>query len=101
MTQRRDAVRCVLHQPVLDGGYAVAQLVGVAGFLHGKLREVADAVGDQLAAFHRVELPLLIEEVVHIHTSQLGDALLLRHLVVEFVNQLVGVNGSTAACHKC
>ena len=52
-------------------------------------------------AFCRIQLPLLVEELVHKHTLQLGDTLLLRHLTVQFVNLLVDVNSSIASRQKC
>ena len=75
MTQCGYAVGRVVHQPVLDSCHAVAQHIGVAGLLHGKLREMSDAVRYQFTALGRVELPLFVEQFVHIHTLELGDAL--------------------------
>ena len=101
MAEGRDAVGCVVHQPVLYGSHAVAQHIRVSGLLHGELREVADAVGNQLAALGCVQLSLFVEEVVHVHTSQLGDTFFLRHLAVEFIDLLLQVGGGAAACHQC
>ena len=102
MQQRRNTIRGVLHEPFLDGCRAVAQVVGVTGLLHAELREVAYAVGNQLTAFDCVQMPLVVEQLVHVHTAQLGNALLLRHLVVELVNLLVYVcGGGSTASHKC
>ena len=99
--QGRNTVWCILHQPVLNGGHTVAQFIGVTRFLTGILREVADTVGYQLTAFHRVQPPLVVEELVHIHAPQLGDTFLLRHLVVQFVYLLFCVYGGTTACQQC
>ena len=101
MTKGRDAVRRVVHQPVLNGCHAVAQHIRVSGLLHGELREVADAVGNQLAALGCVQLSLFIEELVHVHASQLSDTFFLRHLAVEFINLLFQIRGGAAACHQC
>ena len=101
MQQRGDAVGGVVHEPVLYGGSAVTQLVRVSGLLHAELREVSDAVGNQLAALGRVEFPLLIKEVIHVHTLQLGNALLLRHPVVEFIHFLFHVCCCATTCQQC
>ena len=101
MEERRDAVGRVVHQPVLDGGSAVAQHVRVAGLLHGELREVADAVGYQLAALRRVESAVLTEEFVHIHTLELGDTLFLRHLGIQLIYLLFDVDSRATTGHQC
>ena len=56
------------------------------------------AVGYQLATLCGVQMAGLVEEFVHIHTAQLGNTLLLRHAIVEFVNALfqVGAGGCAA-----
>ena len=94
----RNTVGRVLYQPLLHGCRTVAQLVGVSGLLHTELREVSDAVGNQFAALRLVQLPLLVEQFIHIHTPQLGNALFLRHLVVEFINLLLHIRCSAASC---
>ena len=60
---------------------------------------MSDTIGNQFATLRRVKLSLFIEEFVHIHTLQLGDALLLRHLGIEFIHLLLDVYCSIAACH--
>ena len=90
----------MVHQPILDGSHTVAQHIGIHGFLTGKLREMTDAVRNQLSALRGVKLSLLIEEVVHIHTSQLSNSLLLRHLVVEFVNLLFYFRGFSSTTYQ-
>ena len=100
MQKGGDAVRGIVDEPVLDGGSTVAQQVGVAGLLHTELREVANTIGDQFAAFGSIQLSLVAEEVVHIHALQLGDALFLRHLAVEFIHLLLDIHSGVAACQQ-
>ena len=88
MQQCRDAVGRMSNNPLLHGSRPVTNLIGVTGLLHGKLREVANAVRYQLVALGGVEPSLLVEEHVHIHTSQLGDTLLLGHPLIEFIHLL-------------
>ena len=101
----RYAAGRIVDEPVLQGCHTVAQLVGLARYLTAILREVADAVGDDFAAFRRVQLSLLVEELVHVHTPQLGDALLLRHLRIELVHLLLqshvgcGITSRQQCCH--
>ena len=92
MEEGGDAVGGVVLQPVLHGHHHIADGVRIAWFLEGKLREVADAIGNQFATFRGVELSLFIEEFVHIHALQLGDALFLRHLGVELINLLFHIH---------
>ena len=88
----------MVYQPVLNGCRMIAQFIGVSRLLQTELREVSDTEGNQFTALRRVQFPLLVEQVVHIHTLQLGDALFLWHLVVEFVNLLLQIGGSTTSC---
>ena len=92
MQEGRNAIRRVVHQPVLNGNRPVAKHIGVARLLHAELREVAYAVGYQLTALGCVEFSVFVEEFVHIHAPKLGDALFLRHLVVEFVDLLFHIS---------
>ena len=85
MEESRNAVGCVVHQPVLESSHHVAHAVRIARFLEGILREMTNAVGYQLTALCGVQLSLLVEELFHIHTLQLSDALLLGHLLIECV----------------
>ena len=98
--QGRNTIGRMIHQPFLDGRYTVAQHIGIHGFLTGKLREMTDAVRNQLSALRGIKLSLLIEEVVHIHTSQLSNALLLRHPVVEIVNLLFYFRGFSSTTYQ-
>ena len=81
----RYAVGGVVDKPVLDCSHTVAKHVGVGGLLACILREMANAVGNELSALHGVQLSFLVEQLVHVCASQLCDTLLLRHLVVEGV----------------
>ncbi len=90
----------VVHQPVLDGGNAVTQYIGIQRSLAGILREMANAVGNQLAALVGVKMSLRIEELIHIGTAQLCDALLLRHLLIESIHLLVYGQLMLATCHS-
>ena len=101
MEEGRNTVGGIMHQPVLHSHHLVADVIGVARLLESKLREVSDTIGNQFTTFHRVEIASLVEEVVHIHTPQLGDALFLRHLLVEFIYLLFHVRGSRATSQKC
>ena len=101
MEEGWNTVGGIVHQPVLHSHHLVADVVRVARLLQGKLREVSDTVGNQFATFRRVEIASLIEEVVHIHTPQLCDALFLRHLLVEFVDPLFQIGSSRASGQKC
>ena len=100
MQEGRNSIRRVVYQPVLNCHSTVAQLVGVSGLLHTELREMSDAVGNQFLAFCLVQFSLLVEQIIHIHTPQLGDALFLRHLAIEFVNLLLHIWGSTTSDQK-
>ena len=62
---------------------------------------MSDAVGNQFTTLGRIQLALFIEEIVHIHTLQLGDTLFLRHLVVEFVDLLLYICCRVTSCHNC
>ena len=53
---------------------------------------MADTIGYQLAALIGVQTSLLVEEVVHIHATQLSDTLLLRHALIKFVNCLFHIH---------
>lgn len=61
---------------------------------------MADAVGYQFPASGGVEFPVFIEEILHHHAPQLGDAFLLIHPLVEIIHFLVNAVGSTAATAK-
>ncbi len=99
--QCRNAVGSMVHQPVLNGCHTITQHVGIHLFLTGKLREVTDTIGYQLTALGGVQLSLLVEELVHIHASQLGDTLFLRHLAVKLIHLLLQIGRSTTSCEKC
>ena len=60
---------------------------------------MSDAKRYQFATLGCVELALFVEELVHIHALQLGDALLLRHLLIELVNLLLYVDSGVTACY--
>ena len=103
--QCRYAVGGVVHQPVLNGCSPVPQYVRVSWLLHSKLGEVADAERYQLTALGSVQPSLLIEKLVHIHTSQLRDALFLRHLGIELIHLLLHIHRLRTArrehCQPC
>jgi hypothetical protein len=92
MTESRNTIGRILDEPILDGGDTVSQLIGISGFLHGKLGEMSDTVWYQLATFCRIQLSLLIEQHIHIKTLQLGDTLLLRHLSIELIHLLLDID---------
>ena len=46
---------------------------------------MAYAIRNQLATFGSIQPTLFVEQLIHIHASQLSDAFLLRHAVIEFV----------------
>ncbi len=92
MEEGGDAIGGIVLQPVLHGDHHIADGVRIAWLLEGKLREVADAIGDQFATFRGVELSLVVEEFVHIHTLELCDALFLRHLGIELINLLFHIH---------
>ena len=96
-----NAVRRMVHQPVLDGSHTVAQHIGVHGFLTGILGEMAYPVRNQLTALGCIQLSLFIEEIVHKHTFQLGDALFFRHVEVKLINLLFHVDSGIASYHEC
>ena len=98
--ESRYAVGRVVHEPLLHGCHPVAQVVRVAWLLHAELREVADAIGNELATLRGVQPSVLAEEVVHIHAFQLCDALLLRHPAVKFIHLLFHVCCVVATCQQ-
>ena len=91
MQQGGNAVGRVVDEPILNGSSPVAQLLWTTGLLHGELREMSDAIGYQLSTLGSVQPSLLVKELIHIHTLQLGNASRLRHPVVEFVYLLFHV----------
>ena len=101
MEKGRNAIGRMVHQPVLDGSHTIAQHVGVQGFLTGILGEMAYPIRNQLATLGCIQLSLLIEEIVHKHTFQLGDALFLRHIEVKLVYLLFHVGSGVASYHEC
>ena len=92
MEQCRNTIGGVVHQPVLHGSYHVAHHIRVAWLLESILREVTDTIRYQLTALHGVQLSLFVEEIFHIHTLQLGDTLLLGHLLIERVHLLFNIH---------
>ena len=101
MQESRDAIGCVVHQPVLNGDGTVTKHLRLTGLLHTELREMADTIRNQLPTLRRVQLALLVEEFIHIHTPQLGDALFLRHLGIKLVNLLFEIDVRMTACKQC
>lgn len=100
MKECRNAMWRVVHQPVLNGGNAVTQYIGIQRSLAGILREMTNAVRNQLAALVGVKMSLRIEELIHIGTAQLCDALLLRHFLIESIHLLVYGQLMLATCHS-
>ena len=89
-----------MDEPVLDGSHTVTQYIRIGRLLHSELGEMTDAVGNQFKTLDRIQIPLIIEQIVHIHTSQLGDALFLRHLSVKLVNLLFHIDIRITACQE-
>ena len=92
MEQGRNTVGRLRHQPLLNGCHTVAQHIRVHLLLTGILRKMADTIRYQFATLSGIQPALLVEEVVHIHATQLGDTLLLGHAFVELVDCLFHIH---------
>ena len=89
----------VVHKPILDSNGPIAKFIWIAWLLHTELREMANTKRYQLTALSGIQLPLLIEEFVHIHTPQLCDPLFLRHFLVELIYLLFHIYSCVTTCH--
>ena len=89
MEEGRDATGRIFHQPLLQSCHHISQKIRISLLLKSILGEMPNTVGYLLTTFCSIQLPLLVEEIFHIHTSQLGNALFLRHLAIELVNLLL------------
>ena len=89
MEEGRDAIGRIFHQPLLQSCHHISQSIGISLLLKCILGEMTNTIRYQLTTFCSIQLPLLVEEIFHIHTSQLGNALFLRHLAIELVNLLL------------
>ncbi len=90
-----------MDKPVLHGGDAIAQYVGIHRFLAGILREMSDSVRNLAGTFSCVEHTFGGKEIIHVSAAQLSDALLLRHTVVEFIDLSVNIRRSGTSCQYC
>ena len=57
---------------------------------------MSDSIRNQLSTFYGVEPSCGVEKVVHIAAPKLRHALLLRHLIVEFVDLAIYIPNSVA-----